>query len=149
MQSPLELKSYHFAKINLEESQEGVREKSVFTIKCDLSFGRPENNERLWEVKLIINLNNQESQRAAYTGGLCVIGVFEVSEEWPREKITPLVSINAPSILYSAAREMLMIISSRFRYGHVMLPSINFLDVPRRWEAQDNKEKQEDLPGGN
>lgn len=56
---------------------------------------------------------------------LVAVGFFEVNSDWPDP--LKLLKINGATILYSAAREFLITITSRGPWGAIPLPATSFL----------------------
>jgi len=84
-----------------------------------------------WFLKLSVSLDekdgiDEKGGRFPYSFSIRLAGFFEVSKDCPLELIEPLALINAPSILYAAAREILAITTARSRYLSVFLPSVRF-----------------------
>ena len=75
------------------------------------------------------------------------MGIFEISPEWPKEKVMDLLKITGASILYSAAREFLLITTSRLPWKPVMLPTISFAQVKNNLSK--NNKSQDELKVGN
>lgn len=55
-----------------------------------------------------------------------VIGFFTVNPSFERPDIDRLVQVNGASLLYSAAREYVMTVTSRGPWGPFLLPTVNF-----------------------
>jgi len=59
-----------------------------------------------------------------------VIGFFRWSTEGqPEDQVAQIVAVNGASILYSSAREYLLMITSRAPWGQLSLPTMSFADV--------------------
>ena len=69
-----------------------------------------------------------------------MIGFFKISEECSEEETEILMTNTAPSVLYSAAREYLLIITGRSRYLPVLLPTVTFFPK-RRITKEEIKER--------
>jgi len=58
--------------------------------------------------------------------------IFEINPEWPKEKTMELLKITGASLLYSAARKFLLVITSNSPWKPVMLPTISFAQTKNR-----------------
>jgi preprotein translocase subunit SecB len=57
-----------------------------------------------------------------------LVGFFEVDTGLPEEVIGDVVAANAPAILYSAARELILLVTGRGPFPPFSLPSATFID---------------------
>lgn len=82
-----------------------------------------------WYFKLGVKLDEKEG-RFPYIFSIKLVGFFEVSKEYPSELADRLALVNAPSILYSAARELLAVATARAQHLSVILPLVTFYEPP-------------------
>lgn len=88
-----------------------------------------QENPEFYGVILRITINNEKGKHAPYTIDVEVSGQFEiVSDKIEKEKQEEFVIVNGCAVLYSAIRDQVMAISSRFQNGALVLPTVNFLD---------------------
>lgn len=87
-------------------------------------FRHPDNPLQ-WYFRLAVRLEDKEG-RFPYKFLIRLTGFFEVTDDCKAEMIEPLALINAPSILYASAREILAGVSARSRFFSVFLPSLRF-----------------------
>jgi preprotein translocase subunit SecB len=129
MNTPLRLDSYFFPVVqvvanpkyrNAEEQQE-----QPFRISPSVA----KNGENgLYQVSVEISLlQGEEKISVPYSIQLVAFGFFEVQPDWPEPE--KLLFINGSTILYAAAREFLITISSRGPWGAVTLPMVSFLKM--------------------
>ena len=85
------------------------------------------DNPRRCRCELYVALNEGPNYRFPYTFVVSLVGMFHVSEAYPEEQVALLLKVNAPSILYSAARELIYGISGRGGFAPVLLPSVSFV----------------------
>jgi preprotein translocase subunit SecB len=52
-------------------------------------------------------------------------GAFEIHPDYPAEKLEELVRMNGGALLYGAAREMVIMLTSRCKNGPLDLPSVD------------------------
>ncbi len=93
-----------------------------------LPFQHPDDPLK-WFFKLEVSLNDKDG-KFPYSFSIGVAGFFEVSKDCLPDMVEPLALINAPSILYAAAREILAIVTARSRFLSIFLPSVRFFGPP-------------------
>lgn len=93
-------------------------------------------------IILGIVIENKEGKQAPFTINAQFAGNFQiVDSSIDNSKHEEFALINGCSILYSAIREQIMAISSRFMNGPFILPTVNFLD---KRNLLNNKEEEKD-----
>lgn len=136
--SPLQLKHYHFVSLALRaredlESFSIADSQGPYPDFGDISL-QPEvslySNEDAGEcgpylVRLALAYDPVDDP-FPYRFEVIVEGVFALEEGNGMDDCKKLVVINGASVLYSAAREQLLTLSSRHLYGPMMLPTLNF-----------------------
>ncbi len=127
--SPLRLDEYFFTKVHLDACPDGC-DKAVPqapTSQCECLQHKEE--PRKWMVSLELQQEKGEGKDCpAYAFHLSLVGLFEVAADYPDVKMDAMVRANAPAILYGAAREMLLNITSRGPFPPVRLPTVTFID---------------------
>ena len=94
-----------------------------------LEFLQREENPRQWYVELGLTVEEDEQRGCpAYSLDLQVVGVFTVVDTYPAAKREGMVRVNAPALLYGAAREMVAHVTGRGPYQPVVLPAVTFID---------------------
>lgn len=84
----------------------------------------------MWRVSLDIAHKDVAEQTPRYRFRLRAIGFFRsVADEKPAAEVAQLVATNGASILYSSAREYLLMLTSRAPWGQLSLPTMSFADV--------------------
>lgn len=89
--------------------------------------------------ELGVELLDDPSDKFPYTFAVILIGIFRVSENYPEDQVALLLRVNASSILYSAAREIVLSFSGRGSFPPVILPSVSFAPSPD--EAAKNQQE--------
>ena len=134
--SHLRLDQYHLDELHfsLDEKYEykGMdKEPRLSAEDLDIEvrpFRNPENRLE-WYFQLGVRLDDKEG-KFPYVFSIRLTGFFEVSEDCKPDMTTSLALINAPSILYASAREILATVSARSRYLSIFLPSVRFFGSP-------------------
>src|SRR5947209_244948 len=129
--SQLRLDSYHLDELrfSLDDKYEYAADSEPIITAEDLEvevqpFRLPDNPLQ-WFFRLRVRLDDKEG-KFPYVFSIRLTGFFEVAEDCKPEMIEPLALINAPSILYASAREILAATSARSRFLSVFLPSVRF-----------------------
>jgi len=65
-------------------------------------------------------------------------GLFTIDHDGDLDERRRLVAVNGASILYGAMREQLLTLSSRHRYGPVLLPCLDFRGLAKRESARED-----------
>lgn len=126
MKSPLEISSYFYPAVTVAADAEFEPGKDTATphIEVKVSVDHVENNT--YQVALEITLGPEnDKKRQPYAIELVAIGIFHVDPNFPDPE--KLLRLNGAAILYGAAREFIITITSRGPWGPVTVPSISFL----------------------
>ena len=127
--SPLQLDDAFIGEIAVipNESASHANPNDV-VVDATPSYARHTENPLKWSVKLLVEFRSSETTPSPYEGSVQCEGYFTVvNPEQPEEKQRKLVAVNAPTILYSMARDMVATITGRSRHGKFLLPSVSFM----------------------
>jgi preprotein translocase subunit SecB len=131
--SPLHLDSYFFTKILMEACPQGCDSEGDGTLGSYLEFSRHQDDTSKWMVQLgIRKMEDEDEGCPEYTFELEVVGLFEVDNEYPTEKVESMVRANAPAVLYGAIREMVANLTARGPFAAVELPTVSFIDEAKK-----------------
>lgn len=101
-----------------------------------------QDNPLKWRCELNIKSKTDPNLILPYDFSITYVGFFSVDEHYPAEKSELLARANAPAVLYSAARETLIILTSRGPVPGLILPSVTFIEPPSGPRNQESKGKQ-------
>ena len=92
------------------------------------------------ELRVVVdnepNPDNKDQKYAPYKVDVAVEGVVLIPKGAEQlAEAEDLAAVNGASMLWSAAREQVLTITSRMRAGPVVLPSVHFHDLKKRNEA--------------
>jgi len=127
IQAPINLDLSFPRKIEIEAHLEGGELAKKLTTRCDLEFSQNKQNERQWQTVLAVFFEG-EGAPGPYKGCVEFVGLFTVAGDYPVEKMSKLVAVTCPTMLYSAVREMVALITGRGPHRPVTLPSVSFQD---------------------
>lgn len=129
--SPLQLETSFVSKLEIL-ADPGFRPEDEFAAEVRTAVGLDSDKDEpgLWHLTLKVILGPQPDERAPYSGELHVHGFFRfLDDEVPLERAAQLVAVNGASMLYSSAREYLLLVTSRGPWPAVQLPTVSFLDL--------------------
>jgi len=124
---PLTLDFSFPRKIVVEVNAEGTT--GDVAPRCELQFATNRDNPRQWQGILTVHLESKDGTPAQVKGCVEYVGVFTVAESYPAEKMSKLVAITCPSILYSGIRELVALLTGRGPHRLVILPTVSFQDA--------------------
>jgi len=118
-----------FTIVNVRANPEGTPDGPVRLNQHVLHLpvkGKP--NE--WQVELYIqHVSGDPKHPFCYEVELHLVGIVEVHGQMEKEKRETIAAVNGLSLLYGAAREMVLNITARAPHGPFCLPSLNFAEV--------------------
>ena len=127
--SPLQLKQHLFTIVNVRANPDGTTKGKVQLNQHVVHLpvkGKPNH----WQVELNIRHLSCDAKRPfCYDFELHVVGIVEISDTVEKEKRETIAAVNGLSLLYGAAREMVLNITARAPHGPFCLPSLNFAEV--------------------
>lgn len=130
--SPLHLKNYFVTNLSVQanpvtEGSQMVLQGGVNTVTT-VETAQHAENKRDWKVAIQIRCSPENKNLCAYLISAELVGFFEVDKGLPEEVIGDVVAANAPAILYSAARELILLVTGRGPFPPFSLPSATFID---------------------
>ena len=90
-----------------------------------------ENDRQYWKVGLAIRLRpKKDKSLPPYKVEVDVSGMFSTKTgHVPEPDLARLVGINGASMLYSAVREQVFMVTARGAWGPLQLPTVSFADL--------------------
>lgn len=142
--SNLQLDHYYLEELHFALSErygtETMEEVPLKAQDVDVTVeaGQNPDNELEWLFRLKIALNDADA-KFPYEFSMRLLGYFMVDEDCKPEMREQLATINGPSILYGAAREILAIASARSRYVSIFLPPVRFFGMTKEPPPSDDQ----------
>lgn len=90
-----------------------------------LNVQKDENDQSIWNVRLLVKLGGEHDNEAPYNGNIEVVGQFRVDPAFPQDKVSDMVHLNAGALLYGAIRELVYSLTSRSLHGEADLPILD------------------------
>jgi preprotein translocase subunit SecB len=133
-QPPLLLEESYFDIVSLEAVPDYVPDAEGqprrHGVEMQLGLATVDDNPDVWRVSLDIAHKAVEEETPRYRFRLRAIGYFRyVADEIPEAEVAQLIATNGASILYSSAREYLLMLTSRTPWGQLSLPTMSFADA--------------------
>ncbi len=140
----MQLKAYFISEMHFA-LQEGYTPSGAYNIPVDISdltieveSFQHEDNPRDWHFRLKVALDIKEP-KYPYRFIVIMDGFFEVVKDYPMDQVELLVKVNAPALLYSSIRELLVTITSRSIYAPIFLPTFNFFEYLKTLPAEETQ----------
>ena len=135
---PLQLRRSFYEKIEVEADLGHKPGEGSSSVETEISL-QSDKSGRKWFVVLTIRaLPSADGSRPPYRIHLRCVGIFEIPEPKKTPDAAKLVGATGASILVSAAREFIEMVTSRSAWGAFRLPTKSFADL--------SFEKQEEPP---
>jgi preprotein translocase subunit SecB len=133
-QPPLQLEESFFDVVSLEAASEYVPDAQAephrHGVEAQLALATVDAHPGVWRVTLDIRHKEVAGEAPRYRFRLRVVGFFAwAGYDTPAPELARLVAVNGASILYSSAREYLLLLTSRGPWGQLSLPTMSFADV--------------------
>ncbi len=108
----------------------GPRTEPVPPVTLNVQTGLAElQDQGRWRVDLVIDVVPAEGHPAPpYEVSIAVSGLFRVISPMEAADARRLAFVNGLSILYSSARETVLLLTNRFPAGPFVLPTVSFVD---------------------
>jgi preprotein translocase subunit SecB len=124
---------------NLEQDQQ-VQPTATYDVNADPVFHQSEDEPKSWHVELTVRFHPTAGEGTlGYRGEVVFAGIFTIAGMENDEPMTlRILAANAPALLYSAARELVLTLTSRGPGSPVVLPTVNFTDIDLDREPVDD-----------
>ncbi|MCS0607392.1 protein-export chaperone SecB [Massilia solisilvae] len=137
--SPLQLEHYHFTRLSITARENIDNDEMTSStnpypstegldINTSVSLGEPgdDDDPHQFAVTLHISCAPPDDSDFPYDFDVAIEGVFSIEHKGTLEERRSLVVCNGASMLFGAAREVLLSATARQKYGPMLLPSANF-----------------------
>lgn len=134
--SPLQLEAYFLKELTftitdqLETPPKRSAKADNLGIKVQADAGPRDDDPFKWRCELTVESVEEAEIIPPYRFRITFVGFFHVAKGYPAERVELMARTNAPALLFSAAREALVPITSRGPYPAIVLPSVTFLEAP-------------------
>jgi len=138
--SPLKVEGYFFTHVDVRANIDFDIEKlEPLDLETNIDFLRNTEEPDLWQVTLTVDLDGEKNLLSPYTGKIEAVGVFRHApvedDDEDESKLRTIIGASAPAVLYSAAREMYLVVAGRGPWPAAIWPAVHFRDtIPTRPE---------------
>lgn len=136
---PLLLEGHSFTKVHVEADPffqpEAGRKPSV-RFDMNVTLLQHKEDPRKWQAVLAIKAVPLDDKPIPYKVDLECVGFFAVDPQVEAAKMSLLVQTNGAAVLFSSAREFLLLVTGRGPWPPLYLPTTNFLAPPRQQEEE-------------
>jgi preprotein translocase subunit SecB len=131
--SPLHLKNYFVSKLSIRANEiaEGAQYQLDGGLESNTTVqpARRSESSRDWRIVLQISCTPKQKNLCTYFVDMELVGFFEADKSIEEDRVQDIVLANGPALLYSAARELVLIVTGRGPFPPLMLPSTTFIDL--------------------
>lgn len=125
MLSPIQLEEHKILSIHFD-TRIIESESAPLMFRHGIAVAKQDEQGSRWLVRLDVRfMPETEAEITPYAGEISVAGIFSLSDDFPKEKASEMVHMNAGAILYGTARELLSTITARGLHGPVTLPTMD------------------------
>jgi preprotein translocase subunit SecB len=124
MHSPIQLLDYKILRINFD-TQSMEEQSGEIEFNHAMEIFRAVEQGNTWLVRLDVQFKAAAEKAAPYIGEIAVVGTFTLAHDFPEDKAEAMVFMNAGSILYGMAREILSNITARAVHGPLLMPTLD------------------------
>jgi preprotein translocase subunit SecB len=141
--TPLRLESYFFTKVHVDANPAYSPDKQPKEqdIQVDVSVGilRSKKDADRYQLALEIDRVHSDSAELPYQFSVAAVASVIVDPDLKHPDVARLVKVNGSSMLYSAARELVLLVTGRGPWGSFQLPTLNFHSAIQPTETQIKK----------
>lgn len=127
--------SFNLQNSNIQTLEEIPKLDST-DLDIEVKLGENKDNENKKFCQLTILLKEKTAETFPYKFKIVLVGFFELDESCSEDEIGIIMTNTAPSMLYTAAREYLLLVTGRTRFLPVMLPTVLFLPKKKNTKSK-------------
>jgi preprotein translocase subunit SecB len=146
-QTPLRLETYFFPKVQIEANPDysptDVPEERDVQMKMNVGLLGSEQEPNRFQLMLDIEKISVPTGILPYRLSLEAVAFLTVDDNLKHSDIKRLVQVNGASMLYSAVRELVLMVTGRGPWGAFQLPTVNFHGViPLSGKSKETESKE-------
>lgn len=140
--SKLQLDNYFLKEFSFSLNEGVQKAKSMkdsapsFNVKSNYENISRKKYQRKCEVQIELTETSKDS--FPYRFNIVLYGIFTIDKDLNAETSEKLFRVNAPALLYSAAREIIFNITNHTEHQGFLLPSVTFIDEDGTTEKEEN-----------
>lgn len=129
-QTPLRLETYFFPKIQIEANPDYSPKDAPaeHDVQLGVNIGLLGSEQEPTRFQLMLDIEKISIKVGSlpYRISLEAVAIISVDPAFKHPDIKKLVRVNGASMLYSAARELILMVTGRGPWGSFQLPTVNF-----------------------
>lgn len=126
MLSQLQRIEQKFIHIEIDPSDQENHSEENLSMNYYLNVERESDTSPLWFAHIDVELRSEsEKQPSSYEGHVSAVGQFHLDEDFPEDKASAMVYMNAGAILYASVRELIRDLTGRSLHGEIDLPILD------------------------
>ena len=143
--TPLQLEHYFFTRVHSEANPEfaategGMPEQQNVDAGIKVEVFKHEDDPHRYQLTLTLDKVTAKEGVLPYNLDIQVVGFFLVDPDLKHDNINKLVQVNGASMLYTAAREHVLMVTGRGPWGPFQLPTVNFHLAVSQHEVKNEK----------
>jgi len=127
--STLQLENFFIGNLSLNPTEGWFTKSGKIKIDVKLDCRRNASDKQSWMIGLNISFKAAQPEPISYEGHIEIVGYFIIEDTTiPEEKQADIAAVNGASMLYSSARELIVMLTGHGRNGRLILPSVSFID---------------------
>lgn len=140
--SKMQLEGYFIEEVsfNLQNPNipnlEAIPKLDSTDLDIEVKLGESKDDENKKFCQLTVSLKEKTAETFPYNFKIVLAGFFGLDAACSKEDVGVIMTNTAPSMLYTAAREYLLLLTGRTRFLPVMLPTVLFLPKSKRNESK-------------
>lgn len=137
----LQLERSFFADVQIKANPKHVLGQGEVEVKATQTLGRATQDGLRWVVELDLTVAGKENATSPpYNIHLHSVGIFQFAgPDLSDAQKAHLLAVTGASILYSQAREYLLMLTARGPWGSFQLPTVSFADSSPRLHGNANQ----------
>jgi len=145
--SPLKVEGYFFTHVDIRANVNcDIDKLKSIDLETNIDFLRNTDDQELWQVTLAVEMDGEKNELSPYFGEVEVVGMFRHApvkgDDKDETRLRKIIGANAPAVLYSAAREMYLLVAGRGPWPAALWPTVHFQDtIPMRPETKKGRGK--------
>lgn len=125
--SPLQLEGYFFERLVVEAAESQSAPEAEHEVRVDVGVQASSEDTHRWRITLDIRVVPKPGEPAPnYVVEARVVGFLEDLFDDATPDRNDVVAVNGASLLFSAAREMILLVTSRGPWPGYKLPTVRF-----------------------
>lgn len=130
--APIQIEHYILRKLSFSMLETFDFEKKSYVLrpedlKIEVRPFQHRQDSRRWRFDLDICYAPKKTQNSPYAFDIHLSGFFAVDSKTCEGEARTLVMVNAPSLLYSIARELISSTSAKASWGRLILPTVQLI----------------------